>query len=264
MTKWFRPITVASITIGGLFCSAALSGGVARGAEVKVLAAEIMLPALSQLAGGFEQATGHKLAIGYDSAGRVRTRVQGGELVDVVIIQKPAAAALGQQNVVRSESIITVGRSGIAAAVPKGAPRPDVSSIEALKRTLLSAKSIAYPDPGVGAAVGIVFRKEIEQLGVAQEVNAKAKLMPSNLAKFAADDTADLVIGQPMDILAVPTYELVGWLPKELQEPVNFTWAAAITTKTSQPEAAQTLLQFLASPAARAVINAKGMETGEQ
>lgn len=263
MAKWSRIISAASTTIVGLLFSAVLNDSVASATEVSVLAAEVMQPAMSELAVEFEHSTGHKLTISYGSAGNVKTRVQGGELVDVVIIQKPAVEALAEQNVVRRESITTVGRSGIAAAVPRGAPKPDVSSIDALRRTLLSAKSIAYPDPGVGAAVGIVFRKAIEQLGIATEVDTKAKLMPSNLAKFAANDQADLVIGQPMDILAVPSYELVGWLPKELQDPKNFTWAAAVTQKTNQPETAQALLHFLASPAAQAVVKAKGMEPGE-
>lgn len=262
MIKSLRRTAVAA-AVTGLLCGAFLNGGSASGAEIKLLAAEVMQPALVELTSTFEGSTGNKLTITYDSAGRVRSRVQAGEPFDVIVIQRPTADALAGQNTLRRESIIVVGRSGIAAAVPQGVAKPDVSSIDALKRTLLSAKSIAYPDPGVGAAVGIIFRKMIEQLGVAEAVNSKAKLMPSNLAKFAVNDSADLVIGQPMDILAVPSYQLVGWLPNELQEPKNFTWAAAVTAKASQPEAAQAFLQFLKSPTARSVINTKGMQPGE-
>src|SRR6266571_3418831 len=90
------------------------------------------------------------------------------------------------------------------------------------RRSPLAARSIAYPDPARGAASGVHFRGVIERLGIAQEVNAKAKLMQGTFLEFAAHDEADIVITQPMEILSEPSYELVSWLPEELQESKNF------------------------------------------
>jgi molybdate transport system substrate-binding protein len=98
------------------------------------------------------------------------------------------------------------------------------------------------------------------RLGIAEEVDAKAKFIEGTVAEFAAHDSADIVISQPMEILATPSYELVGWLPSELQDYEGFTWAAGITTNSKEPAAAKALVQFLTSPAAAAVIKVKGME----
>src|SRR5262249_2237783 len=114
------------------------------------------------------------------------------------------------------------------------------------------ANSIAYPVPDAGHASGIHFLSVIEHLGIAKEVNAKAKFMEGSVAEFAAHDTAEIIISQPMEILATPGYELVGWLPSELQDYEKFTWAAGITTDAKEPAAANALVQFLVSAAAAA------------
>lgn len=230
----------------------------ANAVEVNFLSAEVMKPALSELAIAFERKTGHKLTISYDSAGKVRTRIQNGESADVVILQKPAAEALAEQG--QLTNIVTLARSGVGLAVRKGMTKPDIRSVLALKRALLAAKSIAYPDPGRGAASGIHFRNVIERLGIAQEVNAKAKLMKGTLSEFVIENEAEIAITQPMEILAEPSYDLVGWLPEELQDHKNFTWAVAITAKAKEPAAAQAMVQFLSSPTAARVIKKRGMK----
>ena len=161
-----------------------------------------------------------------------------------------------------SGSNVVLARSGVAAAVPQGAPKPDIASVDSFKRTLLEAKSIAYPVPDAGHASGIHFLGVIERLGIVQQVNSKAKFMEGSVAEFAAHDSADIVISQPMEILATPGYQLVGWLPEELQDRERFTWAVGITASAKEPEAARALIQFLSSPAAAAVIKKKGMEPG--
>ena len=109
---------------------------------------------------------------------------------------------------------------------------------------------------------GIHFLGVIRQLGIVEQVNSKAKLMEGSVAEFAARDSADIVISQPMEILAAPAYELVGWLPEELQDREKFTWAAGITANAKEPDAARALIRFLTSPEAEAVIKKKGMEPG--
>lgn len=256
MTSLIAPIAVT----GALFCYFILHAGAVSGTEVKLLSAEVMKPALAELTGEFERLTGHKLIISYDSAGKVRTRLQEGERTDVVIVQQPAAEALAEQGKLARESIVTLARSGVALAVRKGAPKPDIRSVDSLKRALLAAKSIAYPDPGRGAASGLHFRRVLERLGIASEVNVKAKFMKGTLGEFVTEDEAEIAITQPMEILAEPRYVMVGWLPDELQDYPNFTWAAALTAKAKESDAAQALVQFLASPTAAQVLKKRGME----
>ena len=180
----------------------------------------------------------------------------------MVIIQKPVVEALVKEGKIISGSNIVLARSGVGAAVARGAPKPDIGSVEAFKRALLAAKSVAYPVPDAGHASGVHFRGVIERLGIANEVNAKAKFMEGSVADFAAHDSADIVISQPMEILATPGYELVGWLPPELQDYERFTWAAGVTATSKEPGAGNALVKYLSGPAAAAVIKAKGMEPG--
>ena len=189
-------------------------------------------------------------------------RVQAAEMFDLAITQKPAIEALIKEGKIAVGSNVILARSGVGAAVPQGAAKPDISSVDALKRALLATKSIAYPVPDAGHASGIFFLGVIERLGIAQQVNAKAKFMQGSVAEFAADDSADIVISQPMEILATPGFELVGWLPEELQDREQFTWALAITANAKEPTAGRAFIQFLTSPSSAAVIKAKGMEPG--
>ena len=236
--------------------------GAAQADEVKLLSALVMKPALADLADNFERTSGHKLTIVYDSAGAVTKRIQSGEMADAALTQKPAIEALIKEGKIAFGSNVILARSGVGAAVRQGERKPDIGSVDALKRTLLAAKSIAYPVPDAGHASGIHFLGVIERLGIAQQVNAKAKFMEGTVAEFAARDSADIVISQPMEILATPGYELVGWLPEELQDRERFTWALGVTANAKEPEVARALIQFLSSPAAAAVIKVKGMEPG--
>jgi molybdate transport system substrate-binding protein len=250
----FGTAVAIAVTVCGL--------GSAQAGEVKLLSALVMKPALTELTANFERSGGHKLTITYDSAGAVAKRIQSGETADAAIIQKPTVEAFVKEGKIVSGSNVILARSGVGAAVRRGTPKPDISSVEVLKRTLLAAKSIAYPVPDAGHASGVHFLGVIEWLGIAQQVNAKAKFMEGTVAEFAANDSADIVISQPMEILATPGYELVGWLPEELQDRERFTWAIGITANAKDPDAAKALIRFLSSPAAAAVIKAKGMEPG--
>ena len=258
MTKVAIIVTITA-TIGSCIY-AMFTAGAANAVEVKLLSAAVMKPALTELSGEFERTTGHKLRISYDSAGEVRNRIQGGEIADVAIIQKPSVEALAQQGKVVAGTVVMLARSGVAVAVPAGRPKPDISSVDALKRSLLAAKSVAYPDANLGHASGIHFRGVMDRLDITKEVDAKAKLMKGTVAEFAAQDSADIVISQPMEILATPGYDLVGWLPQELQNRERFTWAAGIPATATSVEAGRALIQFLSSPTAAAIMKKRGME----
>jgi len=231
-------------------------------ANVCLFCALVLKPALDALAEGFADLTGHSLTTTYESAAVIRDQVAGGATCDCTIVQRPAMAALVRQGAVVADTVTTLARSGIAAAVPHGSAKPDVSTPAALERALRQAKSLAYPDPDRGHASGIHFRKVLDQLGIATTVRARTRLMPGALTDFALSDTADIAITQPMEILATPGFELAGWLPPELQDAEAFTWSAGVCAAAREPDAARALLRYLVSPEAAAVIEAKGMMPG--
>ena len=235
----------------------------ANAAEVKLLSAAVMKPVLVDLASEFERATGHKLTITYESAGVVRDRVQAGENADVAIVQRPVVEALLKQGKFQPGSTVTLARSGVGVAIRVGAVKPDISTVEAFKQSLLAAKSIAYPDPAAGHASGIHFRGVLERLGIADQVNAKAKLQKGTFAGSPPEDHGEIGITQPMEILATPGFELAGWLPPELQDYEKFTWAMGVTSNAKEPAAGEALVKFLSSPTAAALIKKQGMEPGQ-
>jgi molybdate transport system substrate-binding protein len=231
-------------------------------AALRVLSALVLKPALADLASAFERAQDRALAIGYDAAGRLKNRIAGGEVCDVAIIQRSALEGLARERKIAQDSIAVLARSGLAVAVREDAPKPKVDSAEALARTLLAARSVAYPDPAVGHASGVHFQAVIERLKIAQAVTVKAKLFDGTLAEFAAADEAEIAVTQPPEILAAPGYELAGWLPSELQNDEMFTWAAGASTGSKEPDAAAALVRFLASPTAASVFENCGMAPG--
>lgn len=232
------------------------AGGVA---ELRVLSALVMKPALEALAGDLSRAAGGHPTICYDAAGALRDRIRAGETFDVAILQRPALEALARDGRIVPASIVTLARSGLAVAVRAGAPKPPLDGADGVRRALLAAGSIAYPDPALGHASGIQFVRVAERLGIAAALAAKARLMEGALADFAARNEADIAVTQPMEILAAPGYELAGWLPRELQDEEGFTWAIGMGGGAVAPQAARALIRCLRSPEAARVIGAKGM-----
>ncbi len=234
----------------------------AGAAEIKVLSAAVMKPVLVELAGPFEQATTHKLRISYVPAAAVRSRVEAGEAFDIAILQRPAAEELALLGKIDARGTITLARSGLAVAVRRGLNKPDIGTIEAFKDAILAARSISYPDPAEGHAAGALFRTIIERLGIAAQVEAKAKLQKRAFSESPPEDYADLAIAQPSEILITPGFELVDLIPEDLQDYNRFSWAAAVATSARQPAAAAALIRFLTSSKAALVMKKKGMEPG--
>ena len=152
-----------------------------------------------------------------------------------------------------------IARVGVGVVVKEGTPLPDISSVEAFKDALLKAKSVAYIDPHAGGSSGIYVAGLLEELGIAREVNAKAKLIHGGaVATHIAKDVAELGVHQISEILPVKGIVLVGPLPKEIQ---NYTtYAVAVGKDAKQPDAANAMLKLLAGPAAEPVLKARGME----
>jgi molybdate transport system substrate-binding protein len=249
------------VTIG--FAIALAAPTPSEAAEIKVLTSRAMNHVLTELGGTFERSTGHKVMLILAVPTEIAKRVVNGEIVDVVMSGATVDNLVKQGKIAPGDRII-LARVGIGVAVRAGAPKPDISSPEALKRTLLAAKSIVYTDPAIGGASGIQFEKVIDRLGIAKEIkaksilNARAATKPS--AEFVARGEAELGIQLISEIVSVPGAELLGPLPGDLQAMTAIL--AGIVTTAPEPDAARALLRFLTSPAAAAAIKAAGMEPG--
>jgi len=212
----------------------------------------------------FERATGHTLTMNFDSGGVIVKRIEGGETVDVLVIPRFGLERLTQTGRVVVGSATNLATSSVGVAVRKGAPRPDISSPDALKRALLSAKSIARPDPALGGSSGVHIAKVLERLGISDEVESKSAVSrrPGETGAMpgyaVADGRAEIALHQIQELIAVPGIEIVGPFPDDLQE--TFVFSAGVMTGAKEAEAGNALINFLRTPDAAVVIKAKGME----
>lgn len=253
-------MTISRSRIAALLAALALlvPAGRAGAAELKVLSTPALREAWHELQPKFE-ASGHKLTLVLGTSGGIAKRVAEGEAGDVIISTSSGIEGLARDGKVAAGTIGPVAKSQVGLAVLKGAPRPDISTPEALKQTLLGAKAVAYSDPAGGGASGIHLAKVLERLGIAQQVNARAKLgraVPNALAVVRGE--ADIAVQQLPELLAVPGVEVVGPLPGDFQNTTTFS--AAVLTTSKDPAAAKTLVDFLRSPETAAVLKAKGFE----
>jgi molybdate transport system substrate-binding protein len=237
-----------------------LTGNGANAAELKVLSSIGMQGVLENLGPKFEQATGHKLMMAFDASGGVVKRVRAGESADIVVIPRQSVESLVKDGKAVAETVAVLAQSGIGLAIRKGAPKPDISSPEALKRTLLKAKSITYSNPEHGGASGIHFAKVLNRLGIANEVKPKTVFLPKPgpVAVLVAKGEAEIAVHQVQELLMVPGVEVIGPLPGDLQDTIVFS--AAVIAGTNDAEAGKALINFLRTPEAAAVIKTKGME----
>ena len=199
------------------------------------------------------------MTVSYGTAGAVADRIQKGEAADIMINSVPMIDRLQAQGQIVAGSRVIVAKVGVGVFVRKGAVKPDISSTDAFKRAMLAARSIAYPDPAGGGASGIYVASLLERLGIAAEMKPKTRLSTLE-ALYASVASGDVEIGfnQISEILAQPTIELAGPLPPEIQNYTQF--APGIVTGSSQADAGRALVTFLYSPAAQAVLKAKGFE----
>jgi molybdate transport system substrate-binding protein len=208
----------------------------------------------------FERATGHKLVITFSTGGATVKRVQDGEVANVVIAPKPGIDRLVKNGKVSADNVTALASTGISVAIRKGTPKPDISSPEALKRTLLTAKSITYLNPADGAASGIHFAKVIDRLGIASEMKSKTIFAPSTgaVGVLVANGEAEIGVLQYQLLFSVPGIEIIGPLPGDLQDSTVFS--AAIMNSAREAEASKAFITFLRTPEVVAVMKAKGME----
>jgi molybdate transport system substrate-binding protein len=239
-----------------------MAAGAPRGAaaaEIKVLTAGAFKQVLLMLVPDFEKQTGHRVIVENDTVGALTKRIEGGEAFDLAVLTPGAVSDLSSKGKFVAGSRTNLGRVGVGVVVKEGAPKPDISSVDAFKKTLLAAKSVAYIDPAAGGSSGIYVAGLLDKLGVAAEVKPKAKLIPGGaVAEHIARGEADLGIHQISEILPVKGITLVGPLPADIQ---NYTvYAAGLGANGKESEAAKVLLKTLSGPAAADVLKSKGME----
>jgi molybdate transport system substrate-binding protein len=228
----------------------------AEAAELKVLSGNGARAAVSELAARFERASGHKVAIHFEVNPAVKRRIEAGEPFDVAVLNPPVLDDLIRQGRIVADTRAVIGRSGIGVAVRAGAPKPDISTVDAFTRTLLNAGSVAYPGEG---ASGKYFVGLVDRLGIATQMKPKLRPMPAEYnVEVVGRGEVELVVVVASRISGVPGVQLVGPIPQELQTWIGFTAGAATAAK--EPEAARAMIKFFTAPAAAPVLRAMGVE----
>lgn len=246
-------------SITSVFLAALSAGTSVHAAELKVLSTGAAKPIVVAGAEGFQKKFGHTLTIENDTAGGVVKRIEGGAAFDVAINSPGAVDELIAKGKIASGSRVNLARVGVGVMVKAGAPKPDISTVDAFKKALLAAKSVGYIDPASGGSSGIYVAKLLEQLGIADAIKPKAKLKQGGyVADLVSSGEAEIGIHQISEILPATGVTLVGPLPAEIQ---NYTvYAAGVGASTKDAVAATALIQYLAGPELADVLRVKGME----
>jgi molybdate transport system substrate-binding protein len=256
MRRKLQPVAFGTVIL--------LMTGMASAAELRVMISAGFYQVYSELGPSFERTSGHRLvttrgpSMG-DSPEAIPARLARGEAADVVIIDEKSADELGRRGLLRPDSKISLARSLIGMVVRAGTARPDISSVEPLRTTLLTAKSIAYSDSGSGAYLSTTL---FPKLGIADQVAGKMRKVrgpPSGepVAAVVARGEAEIGFQQVSELIHVPGVTFVGTIPSEVQ-PMTF-FAGALTSATKEPEMGTALIRFLASSEAAPVISKAGL-----
>jgi molybdate transport system substrate-binding protein len=229
----------------------------AGAAEITVISSNALKTTLEQLAPAFEKATEHKLAFTWGAAVPLKARIEKGATFDLAVLTTAAIDDLVRQGRLVAATRAALANSGAGVAVLKGAPKPDIATVEAFKNALLNAKSVAYVEQG---GTGIYLKGLLQRLGIADALKDKLKLLPPEnpAAHAVANGEAEIGMTQISEILPYTGAELVGPFPKEIQLTTSF--AAAVGANAQQAEAATALIKFLTAPSAASVFKAKGLD----
>lgn len=226
--------------------------------NIKVLSARAPQMPLQKLFAAFTGATGHAVTPTYNTVGAIADRFKAGEAADLLILSPHALAALGDGLVPSSSTAIA--RAGLAVAVRRGAPRPDLTTPDAFKAALLAARRVSYSDPKAGGSAAAYFATLLDRLGIAGPVNAAAVLGRNghHVAELVADDTCDLGISFLSELVAIDGVAIAGPLPAELQ---NYTvYAGAIPLSSKVQNEARALIGSLIRTEADETWRAAGLE----
>ena len=224
-------------------------------ADIRVMATAGFKEAYLELVPQFERATGHKVITSWVPTVQVIGRLKDGAAADIVIMPVAGIDELIGLGLIARGSRADLAKSGVGVAVRAGAPKPDISSAEALKRTLLAAQSIVY---STGPS-GVYIAELIQRMGIAEELRAKLKQTQGEpTGAVVARGEGEIAFQQVCELLPVPGIDFLGPLPTEIQKITVF--AAGLHVAAREAQAAQALLKFLTAPAAVRVLRTKGME----
>lgn len=245
----------------GLFVAAVLGLGMqgAAAAEIKVLTTGAFKQVVVALVPDFEKATGHKVLVDNGTVGQLIKRVDGGEHFDVLVLNPRGIEDYIKKGTIVAGTDAKVARVGVGVMVKAGAPKPDISSVEAFKQALLKARTVGYIDPASGGSSGIYVAGLLERLGIAEAIKPKARLKRGgHVADLVVSGEAEIGIHQISEIVSETGVTLVGPLPAPIQ---NYTtYVVGLGAAAKDPEAGKAFIRALTGPAAAEVLKAKGME----
>ena len=232
----------------------------ARTAEINAFVSTAIKAATDELLQPFERANGHTIRASYAPSGALIPRFERGEPVDVFLTDSAAIDELIKRGKVVAGRI-DLARTGIGIAVRKGAPKPDVSSPEALKRALLAARSVGHAAPAGGSITAAHVERVFQRLGIAAEVAPKVKLAAGGpngrVSVLVSSGEAEIGLQQVSELMSNPEVEVIGMLPAQLQQMT--TYSAGVTTGARQVEPAKAFIRHLAAPEAMTIYKTKGL-----
>ena len=249
---------VARFALAAGLALAVIHAGPARADELKIFGSRVTRMVIDDLGPGFARDTGHKLTVVTDVAAVMKRRIEQGEAFDVAVLVDFQTDALIKAGKLAADTRANVMKSGIGVAVRRGAPKPDISTVDAFKRTLMAARSVTYLKEGAST---LHLDRVFAQLGIAEALKPKTiQPMTEAVSEMVASGEAELGIIVIPNILSVPGAELVGPLPPEIQSYIVFT--AAVSAQSPNQQAARDVIKLMTSPAAIESIKQKGMEPG--
>jgi molybdate transport system substrate-binding protein len=256
---FFQHITRRAVLLGiGVFL---LASQIASAAEIRVITSGAFTEAYKQLIPIYEQASGHKVISAFGASignapDSIPSRFARGEKFDLVILSEGGLEALAKDGKLVKGSRVDLARSQIGAAVRKGTPKPDISTVDALKKTLLNAKSIAYS----ASASGTYLSTELfPKLGVAEQLKDTAKkIMSERVGAVVARGDAELGFQQVSELIYFKELDFIGTLPESVQQTIYFS--SALVEGSQEQEAAKHLVRFFTSPAVANIVRATGLD----
>ncbi len=223
---------------------------------LKILSGGAMRPLLAEAVPLFERSHGMKADVRFALTSVLAKEIEQGAVFDLALLPRAELDALAAMAAIAPGTQTDIARSAVGLAVRQGAPQPDISSVEALRRALLAARSIAYSDGPSGAyVVGL-----LQRLGIAEAMAPKTKLTSGPVAELVANGEAEFGMQQIVAILPIKGADLVGPLPSELQNII--VYAAGIAAAAQNPDGAAAFIGFMTMPEAVRIIRAKGLEPG--
>lgn len=255
----FRRLLAAELVCAFTCFAVAIAPLRATAADITLLGGTSMRVLFSEQIPQFEKSSGHKVTLEYGTLGANRDRVMKGDAIDVVIVTPAQNEELQKQGKLLAASRAELARVGYSVFVKTGAPKPDIGTVDAFKRTMLAAKSIALGNPASGGPLGVYSAGLMQRMGLADNIKARTKLFPSGteVAQAVAKGESEIGIGLASDAVIIPGLVAIP-LPADIQTYTTYT--LGITASSKNVDAAKALIAFLTSPASKEALTSKGFE----